>query len=172
MGKTEKNEGTERRSFLNGLWLLLAAIGITEFTGLAAWFFKTRPTRASGKDAASMVEVGLVNEFEPNTVTAFQQGGFYLVRLENGGFLALSRQCTHLGCTVPWNDDEKKFICPCHASVFDITGNVIKSPAPRALDLHPVKIDNNMVLVDSARRIKRSLFQDDQVVRPPQSGKS
>ena len=42
------------------------------------------------------------------------------VCLEDGGFLALHRQCTHLGCTVPWVPARQAFVCPCHASAFDI----------------------------------------------------
>ena len=34
----------------------------------------------------------------------------------------LNAVCTHLGCVVPWNKAENKFICPCHASQYDETG--------------------------------------------------
>ena len=52
---------------------------------------------------------------------------------KNGGFLAMSRTCTHLGCTVPWVEDEGRFVCPCHSSVFDINGDVVDPPAFQAL---------------------------------------
>ena len=61
-----------------------------------------------------------VESFEPGTVNAFVRGKFYLARLEDGGFLALHRKCTHLGCTVPWSKDQRKFVCPCHASSYDM----------------------------------------------------
>ena len=77
--------------------------------------------------------------------------------------MAISRTCTHLGCTVPWVEEEKRFACPCHASTFDITGDVINSPAPRALDLFPVVIENNVVKVNTGKRIKRSEFRASQV---------
>jgi len=32
--------------------------------------------------------------------------------------------CTHLGCVVPWNGNENKFMCPCHGSQYDRTGKV------------------------------------------------
>jgi Rieske Fe-S protein len=63
--------------------------------------------------------------------------------LQDGGFLALHRECTHLGCTVPWVSEEKRFMCPCHSSVYDINGDVLSPPAPRALDLASDKVVNH-----------------------------
>jgi cytochrome b6-f complex iron-sulfur subunit len=108
---------------------------------------------------------GPVEQFEPGSVTAFPAGRFYLSRLTDGGFLAVSRECTHLGCTVPWIEDEGRFVCPCHASAYDIRGDVLSPPAPRALDLHPVRIENGIVKVDTGRTLKRRAFEASQVAR-------
>ncbi len=43
--------------------------------------------------------------------------------------------CTHLGCVVPWNPNENKFMCPCHGSQYDNTGKVVRGPAPLSLAL-------------------------------------
>jgi cytochrome b6-f complex iron-sulfur subunit len=43
--------------------------------------------------------------------------------------------CTHLGCVVPWNTAENKFMCPCHGSQYDSTGKVVRGPAPLSLAL-------------------------------------
>jgi cytochrome b6-f complex iron-sulfur subunit len=107
-----------------------------------------------------------VDQYALNSVTAFVRDKFYLCRLEDGGFLAVSRKCTHLGCTVPWIDKEKRFVCPCHASAFDIRGEVVSAPAPRALDMYPVTIENNVVKVNTNQPIKRSEFRVEQVVYP------
>ncbi len=82
------------------------------------------------------------------------------------GFLALSRRCTHLGCTVPWNDEKQVFLCPCHASTFDIQGEVLSPPAHRAMALYRVVIENNRVKVDTRDIIKRHEFEIGQVVYP------
>jgi Rieske Fe-S protein len=63
-------------------------------------------------------------------------------------------------------EKENKFMCPCHASAFNITGNVISAPAPRPLDIYPVTIENDIVKVDTSKPIKRSEFSSDQVVYP------
>ena len=55
--------------------------------------------------------------------------------------------CTHLGCGYRWNGAEKKFKCPCHGSVYDLSGKVIGGPAPRPLDVLPSKIENGELLV-------------------------
>ena len=125
-----------------------------------------RPKAAQEVEEASVVIAGPVDSFPLESVTAFPQGKFYLARLENGGFLAVSRECTHLGCTVPWVAEEHRFICPCHSSSFDIRGEVISAPAPRALDLLEVRIENRIVKVNTATVMRRSAFSDSQVTRP------
>ncbi|ACK64838.1 cyclic nucleotide-binding protein [Rippkaea orientalis PCC 8801] len=43
--------------------------------------------------------------------------------------------CTHLGCVVPWNASEGKFMCPCHGSQYNAEGKVVRGPAPLSLAL-------------------------------------
>jgi cytochrome b6-f complex iron-sulfur subunit len=158
-----------RRSFLNKLWLLLGALTLTEMFAAVAAFFRPRQSSGGVGDVDPVIVAGPVDRFEPGTVSAFVRGKFYLARLEDGGFLAMSRRCTHLSCTVPWNATQNRFICPCHSSEFDITGNVTQAPAPRALDLYPVEIRNNMVSVNTAKPRKRTVFATDQVTYPERS---
>ena len=157
-------EGTSRRSFLSLFWLGLGIVAFIEFVGVVTAFLLPRKTKTNIGDFGTIIEAGRADKFSFNSVTAFIQGKFYLCRLEDGGFLAVSRKCTHLGCTVPWSDKEKKFICPCHSSAFDIKGEVISSPAPRALDVYHLFIENNIVKVDTGKRIKRAGFRTDHVV--------
>ena len=57
--------------------------------------------------------------------------------------------CTNLGCTVEWKADLKHFVCPCHGSEYDATGQVTKGPANRALPSVMVIVKQNQIrLVD------------------------
>jgi cytochrome b6-f complex iron-sulfur subunit len=155
---------SSRRGFLGRAWLLLGGVALAEAVWIVSDFFKPRRRRATD-DASTVIVAGPVDRFEPGSVTAFPKGRFYLARLADGGFLALHRECTHLGCTVPWVATEDRFVCPCHASSFDITGDVLSPPAPRPLDIFPVRIENDIVKVDVSRAVKRQSFMASQVVR-------
>jgi cytochrome b6-f complex iron-sulfur subunit len=157
-------EKESRRSFLWKAWIGLAAVGVAEIFWVVLGFL--RPRRVAVADDASVVTAGPVDSFPNESVTAFPQGKFYLARLDDGGFLAVSRECTHLGCTVPWNSEESRFVCPCHSSSFDIRGEVITPPAPRALDLFEVRIENRIVKVNTANVRRRGSFDSAQVTRP------
>ena len=161
-----EKETFSRRSFLNRLWVLLGALTFAELIVMVIAFFKPRKPGTDAAKQNAIIVAGNVDRFEPGTVSAFVRGKFYLARLEDGGFLALSRSCTHLSCTVPWVSGENKFICPCHSSEFDIRGEVISPPAPRALDLYPVSIENNVLKVDTSKLNRRSAFAADQVTYP------
>jgi len=160
-----EDQHPSRRGFLGRVWLLLGGVALAEAVWIVSDFFKPRRRRASEHGAGSVIIAGPVDRFEPGSVTAFPKGRFYLARLSDGGFLALHRECTHLGCTVPWVDAENRFVCPCHASSFDITGDVLSPPAPRPLDVFAVRIENEIVKVDTSKAIKRQRFSASQVVR-------
>ena len=58
-----------------------------------------------------------------------------------------SRVCTHLGCLVNYNGEEKRFICPCHAANFNLEGNVISGPAPKPLVRYPVLVKGENIVI-------------------------
>jgi len=153
-----------RRSFLKKLWVGLGIVALVEMIGVIAVYLRPGKQKADAKTSGKIITAGPAIDFEKDSVTAFRRGQFYLIRLADGGFMALSRKCTHLGCTVPWVASEKKFICPCHSSVFDISGSIVQSPAPRPLDMFAVMIENGIVKIDTNKKTKRSTFEPSQVV--------
>lgn len=164
--KHNRESSTTRRTFLSWLWAALGLVALVELVMVGLVFFKRSNSKAKDKKETAMITCGLVDSFLPGSVTAYVRGRFYLVRLADGGFLAVSRRCTHLGCTVPWVEEDSRFTCPCHASAFDMTGSVINAPAPRALDIYPLSIENDTVFVDTQSPIRRSGFKKEQVRYP------
>jgi len=152
-----------RRSLLGRLALGLGLVALAELAWVVTSFLRPR-TRSAGEDHGGLVVAGAVEDFAPGSVTAFPNGRFHLVHLPEGGFLALSATCTHLGCTVPWDETTQRFACPCHASLFDLHGEVESPPAPRPLDLYPVRVENGVVTVDTRSPLRRSRFDRSQVV--------
>nr|MBA3738158.1 FAD-dependent oxidoreductase [Actinomycetota bacterium] len=55
-------------------------------------------------------------------------------RDEGGQTYELSPRCTHMGCTVDWNDTAKTWDCPCHGSRFAFDGSVVRGPAADPLE--------------------------------------
>lgn len=148
------------------LWAVLGlgAAALGEWVWIVASFVRPRRRpRAPAPDA--IVTAGAIDDFPPGSVTAVPAGRFYLVRLDDGGFLALHGRCPHLGCTVPWDAAARRFVCPCHGSSFDARGEVDHPPAPRALDVFPVRLENGRVKVDVSRAVERARFDERQVAR-------
>ena len=60
-------------------------------------------------------------------------------------YIGFSGKCPHLGCGYKWrntkNFPDGVFLCPCHLSVYDEAGKVLDGPAPRSLDVLPMKVD-------------------------------
>lgn len=154
-----------RRSFLTRIAALFGGLAVLEAGWIATTFFGARRETRSSESDNTLEIAGPIERFEPGSVTPFGKGHFYLARLDDGGFLALHRKCTHLGCTVPWDIDGQKFECPCHGSAFDIRGDVLSAPASRALDLFAVQIEDGVVMVDTSQAIRRSSFDPQQVTR-------
>lgn len=57
----------------------------------------------------------------------------------------LNAICPHAGCFVAVVDGEegKRFGCPCHTSAFDLSGDTIFGPSPRAMD--PLKVNEELL---------------------------
>jgi cytochrome b6-f complex iron-sulfur subunit len=148
-----------RREFLGVTWVL-SLIGLVGQAGAALYqFFKPRvePGSFGGK-----VVAGRVGEFHPGSVNHIQKGRFYISYLEDGVMLALWHRCTHLGCTVPWREDEGRFHCPCHSSIFNTQGEVVSGPAPRPMDVFPITIEDDQIVVDTGKPTERQEYEPSQ----------
>ncbi|MDP8914376.1 MAG: FAD-dependent oxidoreductase, partial [Pseudomonadota bacterium] len=55
-------------------------------------------------------------------------------RDEQGRLHAVSAVCTHMGCLVGWNENDRTWDCPCHGSRYEISGEVIHGPTYKPLE--------------------------------------
>ncbi len=58
-------------------------------------------------------------------------------RVQKPQWLVVIGICTHLGC-VP-NKVDEGWLCPCHGSLYDNSGRVLRGPAPKNLYLPPYR---------------------------------
>lgn len=154
-----------RRTFLNWLWAALAGMACLEAGWLGISSLRSPQKKRELQKPETIIAAGNLEQFLPNTVTAISEGQFYLACLEDGSLLALSKTCTHLGCSIPWDEQLQKFICPCHGSTFNLKGEVLSAPAPRPLDVFPVRIENGIVKVNISHPKKRDHFAPEQATR-------
>ncbi|MDA3853842.1 MAG: Rieske (2Fe-2S) protein [Bacteroidales bacterium] len=157
MSKEDKKSTISRRKFVK--YLLSGLIALE-----GAWLlFRSTGRRDNSQKESILHDAGPIVSFSNNQSHAFTSGQFNLIRYADGGFIALSTQCTHLGCIVNTNSDKSGFTCPCHSSSFDRHGEVLASPATRPLDTYPILFKEGHVWVDISKAIKRQKFEKEQL---------
>jgi Rieske Fe-S protein len=87
---------------------------------------KKSPTKGEEK-------VSSIGNLKENQGIALEGKKIAAYKDHKGQLHTYSAVCTHLGCTLTWNNSEKSFDCPCHGSRFSPSGNVINGPANTAL---------------------------------------
>lgn len=106
-------------------------------------------------DAGAVAELEVERPRELDMVVARQDGwrevkavkSFWAYRTASDEVVAFSPICPHLGCAFNWREDEGRFVCPCHLSVFSLAGDVLAGPAPRPLDRLQVEIESGRLKV-------------------------
>ena len=146
----ESGQPVDRRGFVHRCASLGLGAGVASLAGLGA----------VGCASLSAVRVtpedGVVRLAVRNHPPLDRAGGQLAVAAEgvarpilvlaqgDGGYLALSSECTHLKCTVELQGD--RIVCPCHGSTYDRAGGVLVGPAERPLARYPVRLREDGVL--------------------------
>ncbi len=149
-------EDPQRRDFLEQATCALAGAGVAA----ASWPFISSMNPATNVVAAASTEVD-VSTIQPgmSETVAWQGKPVFIVhrteeqiaqmaqsegvkdpqpdeeRVLQPEWLVVVGICTHLGC-VPGRNDEG-WLCPCHGSVYDNSGRILRGPAPRNLEVPP-----------------------------------
>jgi len=160
----ENDSSLNRRQFLN--FLTGAAVAVT--TGSALYpvvnFFILTPE--IGEGGAILAKDQLGNPIPASQLLANPPGSraliaglagepTYLTVTEDNTLDAIGivDNCTHLGCTFPWNGIDQQFQCPCHGSRFAADGSVVRGPADRPLKLVHVLVAGESIWIKPWRAI-------------------
>ena len=157
-GMPSQRSGLTRAQFLGVAW----TGSLTLFAAQAVVGLLNFLKPISGSGFGGLIYAGKIEEFAINSVNRVLAGRFFLTRTPDG-IIALWQKCTHLGCAVPWVEEEGQFHCPCHGSLFNELGEVIGGPAPRPLDTFPITIKSGEVWVDTGKPVERHAFDPDQI---------
>jgi Rieske Fe-S protein len=136
-----------RRRFLN--WLVRGFLGLwgVGFVGVITAFVGA--PRSPRSLAERVLKVGTLESLPVGTAKLVQHGRepVWVVRTEEDVLVGLSAVCTHVRCILTWDGDQQILNCPCHDGAFDLNGNVLSGPPPRALQRYQVETQLGQIYV-------------------------
>ncbi|MGQ9682750.1 MAG: Rieske 2Fe-2S domain-containing protein [Anaerolineae bacterium] len=83
-----------------------------------------------------LTAIGGTRVLEANVLDS---NGLLVYRVSATQAVAYSRRCPHLGCKIGGFENGVA-TCPCHASEFDVRGQVVRGPAQQGLKAYPVTV--------------------------------
>jgi nitrite reductase/ring-hydroxylating ferredoxin subunit len=136
----------QRRSVVR--WLLGSGFtaSIISFLYPAIKFMNPPPIPEPSTNEAS---AGKVADLRPNSakVVKFASRPALLIRVSETEWRAFSAVCTHLNCTVQFQERTRQIWCACHNGFYDLNGKVVSGPPPRALEEFQVHIRGEEVVI-------------------------
>lgn len=150
-GRTEQAQGGEsgpgRRQFLRTL--SGAFLGIWALGGAGALAAYMRPPEEDHSSTDRIVRIGKLEDLRIGEARLVRHGvsPFFVIRTGAEQVIALSAVCTHVRCILDYDHERRGLICPCHDGRFDLNGNVVSGPPPRALPTYEVSTRAGEVFV-------------------------
>ena len=154
-----KESDLNRRKFMEiGIYTITGTIAAVSGVALARFavgssFDKTKSiwielNPEDVQDAAEgFARVVLEYEQKDGWLAATTRSLAYVKQPKEGQVIAISATCSHLGCIVTWDEEQKIFKCPCHNGRYDAQGRVISGPPPRPLKRHRTKMEDGKIFL-------------------------
>jgi len=97
------------------------------------------PAVAATPSSYPAVRIDGAETMSPNSFLLFNYPNRWdpaiLIRAADGKYYAHGQKCSHLGCSVNFNREEKCLQCPCHSGAYDMkSGLALHGPPRRPLD--------------------------------------
>jgi len=74
-------------------------------------------------------------------------GNIIVFRTGETSYMALSKICTHQGCTVTYSYENGNIPCPCHGSLYTTSGTVVRGPATSNLKQYSVSKNGDILTI-------------------------
>lgn len=142
-----------RRAFLKlAGWLGFSSVVGVSLIALVRFFFPRTLFEPS-----PIFKASFPHTYEDGKVSIKYQESHGVWIIRNGqAFYALLTRCTHLGCTVIWDESAQKFKCPCHGSGFTKEGLHYEGPAPRPLERVKISLGpDGQILIDKSVKFRQ-----------------
>ncbi len=135
----ESGASTTRRNVLR--WLGRSFLSLWALAGAGVVFSFLKSPRA-GSAVDRLVPAGSFSELGIGEARLVQHGNrpLYVLKVSAEEVVALSAVCTHRQCVLDWSRERRVFVCPCHAGVFDATGQVASGLPRRRLEQYRISV--------------------------------
>jgi len=139
-------EGETRRSALS--WMLGGGVAAS----LGSFFYPVvrflNPPHVA-EAAVNEVVAGKFSEMKPNSgkIVKFGNKPALLVRVNDTDWKAFSAVCSHLNCTVQYQESSRQIWCACHNGTYDMNGRVVSGPPPKGLEEFGVNVRGDEVVI-------------------------
>lgn len=99
--------------------------------------------------AVNEAPAGKTQELKPNSgkIVKFGNKPALLVRVTDSEWKAYSAVCTHLNCTVQYQEENKQIFCACHGGVYDLNGKNVSGPPPKPLEEYSVFVRGEDIVI-------------------------
>jgi Rieske Fe-S protein len=99
--------------------------------------------------AVNEAAAGKVQDLKPNSgkIVKFGSRPVLLIRVSDTEWKAFSAICTHLNCTVQFQQSSHQIWCACHNGFYNLNGQVVSGPPPRPLEEYTVHIRGEEVVI-------------------------
>ncbi len=153
-----QSNDTPRRRFLEwGVWGILGTIGAALASVLGAAVILPA-LEQRGKRSFVLGELEKLSPTPQRFDLVFEESqgwwserrseAYYAARDAGGKIVVMSSVCSHLGCTVRWEEKSRHFICPCHGGIYDDGGQVVSGPPPAPLKRLEVTTDDKYFRIE------------------------
>lgn len=141
--------GLDRRTFL--AWAAATSIGASAFFLFATLVEALMPPERSidGRTEVGALPVARLSDLQLGKPVLVDYGDdkLFVVKTSHTTARAFDAACPHARCTLGYNEQARRFDCPCHGSSFSIDGRVRRGPAQRDMYAATVEIDGGQVVV-------------------------